>query len=389
MTLSIISFTKAGMMLSKRVADKLGEPGRELEEEPGKESGEEPGKEPKGRPWRESGVESGEEAEKTPAVRLFTKCGGCSEDAEKLHIRMVETSVAEWAGQQMREQSALLFIGACGIAVRAVAPHLADKLRDVPVLVMDERGNYVIPILSGHMGGGNELAGVLARRIGARAVITTATDINGKFAVDLFARENGFGIEGREGIAKVSAKVLAGEEITASIETGHEGGLLEREGVRIMPYPPEGYVDIIVTSEKKKFDAAILLSPKMYVLGVGCKKGKSAEEIRAFLGERLAENNILTAQVFALASIEQKREEEGILAWCRRERVPFLIYTARELCGMEGEFTTSAFVREQVGVDNVCERAALSACEEGGRLVMRKRAENGMTLAIAERDWKA
>ena len=116
--------------------------------------------------------------------------------------------------------------------------------------------------------------------------------------------------------------------------------------------------------------------------------------------EVIQENGILKTQIFALASISQKREEAGIKEWCRRENIPFLTYSAEELRQVDGEFTASAFVEKQVGVDNVCERAALKACEEtaafgpggawqgNGTLVLPKCAGNGMTIAIAKREWR-
>ena len=126
----------------------------------------------------------------------------------------VQESVSVWAGEQMAAHHALVFVGACGIAVRAIAPWITDKLHDSPVLVIDEQGQYVIPLLSGHVGGANELAVRLAGELGAVPVITTATDLHGSFAVDLFAKRNDLWIHNREGIARVSAKILAGEKIT-------------------------------------------------------------------------------------------------------------------------------------------------------------------------------
>lgn len=333
--------------------------------------------------------------------------------ASYIEVSFVKTSVGEWAKIQMQERNTILFIGACGIAVRAIAPYLTDKLHDSPVLVMDERGEYVIPILSGHMGGANEIARQLGKITGAVPVITTATDINDKFAVDLFAKKNGFYIVNKEGIAKVSSKVLAGEEITVSVEPGYESGLIwERydfrrkkeisddnalvqpglsaedslpAGIDIVPYPPTRYVDIVITSREDAFDAAILLKPKEYVIGLGCKKGKSADEIEHFIRRKLSEYGISTAQIFALSSISNKSDEQGIISWCRKENIPFLIYTAEELQAVEGEFKKSSFVQEQVGVDNVCERAALKACGESGQLICGKCAENGMTFALAKK----
>ena len=93
-------------------------------------------------------------------------------------------------------------------------------------------------------------------------------------------------------------------------------------------------------------------------------------------------------QVFALSSISQKRDEQGIIEWCRKEGIPFFTYTAEELQEVNGNFTKSQFVKDQVGVDNVCERAAVKACGEDGKLILPKVAENGMTIAIARREWK-
>ena len=179
MKLSIISFTQNGIVLSKRIAKLL------------------------------DGIE----------YTLYTKYKACCQEEQT--VRFVTQSIGEWAKEQFAERNALLFIGACGIAVRAIAPHITDKLHDSPVLVMDEKGEYVIPILSGHMGGANELAVSLAERIGAKPVITTATDIHNRFAIDLFAKKNGLTIVNKDGIAKVSSKVLSGKRITMAIEHGH------------------------------------------------------------------------------------------------------------------------------------------------------------------------
>lgn len=298
-------------------------------------------------------------------------------------------SVREWTMTQMSEKNALLFIGACGIAVRAVAPYLTDKLHDGPVLVMDEKGRYIIPILSGHMGGANALACFLAKMIDATPVITTATDLNNKFAIDLFAKKNHLFIANKEGIANVSTKILDGKEILFSIEKER----LAKEScvpneIKIVSYPPKQPVDVVVTSEDKTFDAVLLLKPKEYVIGMGCRKGKNADEIEQFLLRKLKECHISQTQIFALSSISQKQKEPGLLAWCQKRNIAFLTYTAKELQDTSGTFRASSFVKDTVGVDNVCERAAMKACQNSGRLIVPKCAENGMTIAVAKREWK-
>ncbi|MCI8992520.1 MAG: cobalt-precorrin 5A hydrolase [Eubacterium sp.] len=407
MKLCVISFTENGKRLSKNIAGQAGK----MTDQTQKTAG---------------------QTEKIE-IELFTKhkasaehtaCIGQTGGAEhtacieqtggQQAIVFVETPVGEWAKEQMQERNGMLFIGSCGIAVRAIAPYVKDKQKDAPVLVMDEKGKFVIPVLSGHIGGANELALFLAKLTGAEPVITTATDINKKFAVDLFAKENGLAIVNKDGIAKVSSKVLDGKEITISVSpealisrknlspeafTSWQNAAWIRRlppGVRVALYSPEEPSDILITAEEdlitakeKEPNVTLILRPREYVIGIGCRKGKPETDIRDFISNKLYELGISETQIFAVASVEQKREEPGILAWCRKEAVPFFTYTAEELQKVKGNFEESSFVKAQVGVDNVCERAAIQACGTGGRLIARKYAEDGMTIAVAKRKWGA
>lgn len=317
---------------------------------------------------------------------LYTKCS-MAEKGEGLSL--VKESIGEWAKKQMQKKNVLLFIGACGIAVRAIAPCITDKLHDSPVLVMDEKGAYVIPILSGHAGGANEIALRLSERLGAKAVITTATDINHRFAIDLFALRNGLRILNKEGIAKVSAKVLAGQRISMAVEEGH---LEERENlpeeIRLVPYPPDEAVDVIVAATERSGEALLHLKPREYVVGIGCRRGKEAEKLGIFIENALHRAGIAEEEIYALASIDRKKDEKALLIWSRQRKVPFRIFSAEELLQAEGSFQVSDFVKKQVGVDNVCERAAVKGCGVSGTLIAGKYAEDGMTIAIAKREWR-
>lgn len=311
-----------------------------------------------------------------------------------------EQGVTRWAGAQFAGNRAMIFIGACGIAVRAIAPFVKDKLWDSPVLVLDERGQYVIPILSGHVGGANELAELIAERIGANAVITTATDINGQFAVDLFARKNALTILNREGIAGVSAKVLRGEKVTFSIEGNGESvqgddNPIPKE-IQWIEYPPKEKADVMISTVAENAaengslgkQAVLRLKPKEYVIGIGCKSGKTKEEIADFIQENLVKAGLHVSDVAVIASIDRKKKEEGICQWAETQRIPFQTFSEEELRAVEGSFHGSEFVKQTVGVDNVCERAALAACGTDGKLMLEKQAENGITLAVAKRKWK-
>ncbi len=351
-------------------------------------------------------------------VTLYTKCSRYT--AEDLKVQRVKESLQVWTAQRMAEGDALLFIGACGIAVRAIAPNLTDKLHDVPVLVMDEEGQYVIPILSGHVGGANELARELADLMDARPVITTATDVQKKFAVDLFAKRNHLEIMNKDGIAKVSAKALAGEQLTIAIRvqniefchpkfcevreedfTEAENQLLREASMhkqdqeacgvepplRLVPYVKDQPVDIVVSEMQDNKNALIWLRPRRYVVGMGCRKNKASEELLAFYQETLEQAMVEPGEVYALASIDKKKDEPGLLAISERMRIPFFTYTAEELNRVGACVHSSEFVKAQVGVDNVCERAAFAGCGVSGWLIYEKHAFDGMTIAIAERNW--
>ncbi len=343
------------------------------------------------------------------SVISFTKNGNALAQKLKEKLERDETAVVDlyrdvtldpWVGEQFAAGRPIVFIGACGIAVRAIAPHLKSKLKDPPVLVMDEKGQFVIPLVSGHVGGANVLAAQIAACMDAVPVITTATDLNGCLAVDLFAKENQLRILKKEGIAAVSGKLLSGEQVTVSIEgmepagtktdSGHPKEPEMPKGLILCDYPPTEAVDIVISGDEAELKKAVCpLKPKEYALGIGCRKGKSVADLEEFCRTVLEREGLSFEDVFALASIEEKKQEEGICRLAEIQRIPYRTFSAADLKAAEGEFHGSAFVEEQMGVDNVCERAAVSACGGDGRLVLEKQAKDGMTLAIARRSWSA
>ena len=285
------------------------------------------------------------------------------------------------------ENDALIFVGATGIAVRAIAPFMRDKLTDIPVIVIDENAAFVIPVLSGHVGGANELSEKIASGLNAQAVITTATDINDKFAVDVFAKKNSLFIVNKDGIKEVSSKVLAGQEILLSAPKGKVDEEKLPKGVKLTDYPPSK-ADILITSNKDLDKANIILRPREYILGIGCRKDKEFEEIIDFLTECLNEEGIEFSDLYAIASIDLKKDEEALNMLSRYLKIPFVTFTADELNAVKGNFSSSDFVKETTGVDNICERAAVLLAGEGGKLYFKKKAGNGVTVAFARREWK-
>ena len=279
-------------------------------------------------------------------------------------------------GACFSSMDALIFVGACGIAVREIAPYVQSKKTDPAVLCIDEAGRFVIPLLSGHIGGANALALLLGRGLGATPVITTATDGRGLFAVDTWAKGQGLAIGNPEKIKEVSGRLLEGLPVGLCSDLPLQGPW--PQGVE--PAPAES-CHIRITAGRQAGQALHLIPPSL-VLGVGCRKGTGQPALeRAF--QRLMEAYRLAPQaVCQAASIDLKGEEPGLLAFCRAHGWPFVTYSARQLAEVEGDFTPSDFVRQVTGVDNVCERAALA---QGGVLLAPKQAGEGVTMALARR----
>lgn len=276
-------------------------------------------------------------------------------------------------GDAFVDNEALVFVGAAGIAVRTIAPLVRDKLKDPPVIVIDENGSFVIPFLSGHVGGANNLALEVADIIGAQPVITTATDVSGAFSVDVFAKENELKIANREGIARVSSSALEGKPVTICIKD----------------YPPEEPVDVLIADEEAakvlKDSAKIVLCPKRYAIGIGCRRGKTFEALRSFAEEVLDDNGIDISDAGCIVTIDVKKDEEGLKRLSQAWRMPLITFEAGLLAKAEGDFSHSETVLEKVGVDNVCERAAVLAAGRGSQLIVKKTVRDGMTIAVAER----
>lgn len=294
-------------------------------------------------------------------------------------------NLKEWCKQQFREQDAILFIGAMGIAVRTIAPFLESKTKDPAVLVMDEHAKYVISVLSGHIGGANELTVLLAEELGANPVITTASDVNSKIAIDVFAKKNELIISDMQKAKKVAAAIVEGMPVHFSCEGTMDGRLPEELSAE---YELAKYHIAVTPYESSDADVLHLI-PKVFVLGIGCKKGKTAEEIENRVKEELAKYHISIHSIAEVATIDLKKTESGLLDFCKKYALPITFYTAEELREVNGDYQTSEFVSKITGVDNVCERAAMRKAETGhSQLVIKKNGKDGVTIALAKRDWR-
>lgn len=274
---------------------------------------------------------------------------------------------------------ALIFVGSCGIAVRAIAPFLKGKTRDPAVIVSDETGKWVISLLSGHIGGANALALRIARAIGAQPVITTATDVNKRFSVDAWATKAGLSIGSMDLAKRFSAAILERDLPLCSdfpVEGPPPAGVF---------WGDSGALGAAVSCLKKNpFEETLCLVPQKLHLGVGCRRGTPCSAFE----EILSALPIHPEAVRSVASIDIKQDEQGLLDFCAAHNWGARFYPAAQLMALGGEFTGSDFVQKTVGVDNVCERAAMVSAGPGARLILRKTISGGVTMAAATEDWR-
>lgn len=347
-------------------------------------------------------------------------CRALARYAEEAGVRPLEGSFRDWCREHFYSSDVLIFISAAGIAVRGIAPWVADKKTDPAVLVIDEQGNYVISLLSGHIGGANEMTLQVARFLGAVPVITTGTDVNHTFAVDVFAAKNRLLIEDMQLAKKTAAALIDKKQAAFASELPVKGKipsalqyrqlslLKNEENENPAGSEPTGESTehgfseedvsaapgICVTvhragsREGSPFPETLRLIPSCVYLGIGCRKDTPCELIEKKVSQVMDTCRLDWQAVAGVASIDLKKDEAGLKQFCRNHDLPFTVYTAEELKAVEGEFTPSRFVGSVTGVDNVCERAAARSCMKAGRyrMILKKTAGDGVTVAIAMED---
>ena len=272
-------------------------------------------------------------------------------------LEKIDGNLSDFVGKIFSEVKAIIFIGACGIAVRSISKHITNKLKDPAVIVIDEKSKFVIPILSGHVGGANELARKISNLINAVPVITTATDINNLVAVDEWAMKNNCEIENPEAVKKISGKILEGYEV----------GVAVTEQNQPVPFP-----------------VTLILRPKNLILGAGCNRGVDVEEFENAAKNFLNSSGVSILSLKALASVDIKSNEPALISFAKNHNIPFITFSASELQSLKGHFTRSEKVLSITGTDNICERACMLAAGEGAVMLRSKVIYDGMTFALAK-----
>lgn len=281
-------------------------------------------------------------------------------------------------GQTWQQYPHLVCIMATGIVVRAIAPLLQDKYHDPAVVVCDERGQYAISLISGHLGGANALAHEVAAVTGGQAVLTTASDVLGHTALDLWCRDLSLTAASKEALTKAMGRLVDRGQLT----------LWSR-------YPlPELPADLVAVADRNEADLIVdihrdvpahsaLLVPKALIFGLGCNRGTSAELIAQAVEETCVRYNLAPEAVARLASIDLKQDELGLLAYARQQHLSLVFFSKDQLNQVAGVSSSPAVLRA-TGAKGVAEPAALLAAGDGSTLLAGKLKWPDVTTAVAE-----
>jgi len=328
------------------------------------------------------------------AARIIDKISGCNLliSSGSIHKKKIETSfrytvfenLAEKIEKEFSKHSGHIFIMSTGIVVRMIAPYIQSKLTDPAVLVMDDHGKHVISLVSGHIGGANDLAEKVAGFTGADPVITTATDVNNVPAIDMLAIENGLLIENPSAIKCINMAFLTKNEVRlydpyGFLSYGNESSVFtEIRNVSDRLDTPAVFVD----DKKTEINVnTLVLRPKSLVVGMGCNRNTSKNELMGFLKQVLDDSCLSIKSIKCLATVDLKKDETGLTELAEELRVPVKYYSTDELNSEKNIKNPSPMVEKHIGVKSVCEAAAILAAKNK-KLIVQKQTSANVTAAI-------
>lgn len=319
---------------------------------------------------------------------IYIKKEFIEKDAAPKSIFPLNIDFMKHVGDIFNSYQGVVFIMACGIAVRAIAPHLKDKRTDPAVVVLDEKGCFVISLLSGHLGGANRLAGEIAIKTGGTSVITTSTDVNDVLAFDLFAKRNDCIIENFEMLKFISSELVNGGCV--GLASGCiVSGQLPNNIINIEEVEKTSCKYSVLISnntfEAKNSCEILILRPRNLILGIGCKKGTSKEQISIAVDDFMEKNKKSLLSLKHISTIDLKSNEAGLLGFCGERGLELKIVIREDIKRVESNYTGSDFVKTNIGVASVAEPCAVLS-GENAKLVCKKTVYNGITLALSEEE---
>jgi cobalt-precorrin 5A hydrolase/precorrin-3B C17-methyltransferase len=326
---------------------------------------------------RETGARI-KEALKEHDVALYGKKEYIAEGDEELRH-----PIGEFVGALVKSFEALVFVTATGVAVRAVAKHMKEKHADPAVVVVDERAKHVISLLSGHHGA-NALTREIASRIGAEAVITTSTEVQGKMSVEGLAEKLNSAIDDYRDVKAVNAAIA--NDIAVDVFSEVELNL-ELPDLSLKPWAAlreSRNPKVVITNKLLEVEGpTVLLRPKNLILGLGARRGIDKERLLEAVREGLKASKLSIKSVKALATIEARAREKGFIEAAKALGVPLVGISREAIREVEGEYHSSDYVKEKIGVGAVCEPCAALAGDNAS-VIVGKTKFKGITLAVAE-----
>ncbi|GGB53664.1 cobalt-precorrin 5A hydrolase [Fictibacillus barbaricus] len=331
----------------------------------------------------------------TSSDLFYMKKFGKGDEQEK-NIQMFEGSVRLLLPSLFNHYKGIVLIISLGAVVRMIAPLLKDKKTDPGIVVLDDKGQFAISVLSGHMGGANELTREIAALIGAESVITTASDVQKTIPVDLFGKRFGWVWDSAEKLTPVSASVVNEEHVAIVQESGERNWWeYDRpipENIRLYGSIQEAQqhnpdAALIVThrnlckDEEQILKNGVLYRPKVIILGIGCNRGTSAEEIQSVIQETLDELKFSIKSVKGIATIDLKKDEAGLLETVSKYDWSFTSYTPEELNNVTIS-EPSQTVFSYTGAYGVSEPAARLASGASNLALVKKKSGN-VTISVA------
>lgn len=311
----------------------------------------------------------------------------------KTEVLYYSGTLKDILGQVFHRHEEFVMIMAAGIVVRSISSYLASKRDDPAVVVVDNGGKYVVSLLSGHLGGANKLSREVAAILGGQAVITTASESLGLPALDLVAEQMNMGVWPPENMTRVMADLVNGEEVSLLAELSLLE-VMERNLPGLKPCPLTAKVEpdketagVLVTWRRLPLPGSkwVYWRPKVIAAGIGCRKNTPVGTILFALGRVLKLSGFSRRSLAALASIDIKAGEEGLVSAANRLKLPLMTFTPQRLAACLEQYPhmhTSERVKRQVGVYGVCEPAAVLAAGEG-EIIWPKTSFRGVTVALA------
>lgn len=288
----------------------------------------------------------------------------------------ISHTIANTLTQSWHRYDGLICIMATGIVVRSIAPLITDKKTDPAIVVLDEKGLFVISLLSGHLGGGNALAHKIVTLSGGQAVITTASDTLGLVALDLWAKSQNLVAHDTQRLTKASAKLVNRGQLTLFSDVD-----IADLPEKIFQTTERDKADIIVSLHKNCNENQLLLHPKIVVLGIGCNRHTPVHEFNEALDELLTDLGLAVQTVHSICSIDLKNDEQGLLDFARMHHWPTQFFT-KEQINTFTDLEISQAALQAIGAIGVAEPTALLGARQTS-LFCRKRKWKNITMAVA------